>query len=232
MQLRDLLRKVTYGPMGKLSMSDEWETGIRESDLRKTVSYINTALTKLYGRFCLVERELLVKTLPGKTIYLLDAKHALSDPRSEQKFIIDSALDPFTDDVIKILSVYDDAGYPIAVNDRGTLLGVNLIGHKTIQIGDPSLLGGVIIIYQGKHKTLSHDDLLAEVTLPDVLLEALEAYVGYQAFFAIPGQENAQTAASLLAKYETSCAEISIEDLVSTSRLDDFGNRFTARGFT
>ena len=66
--------------------------------------------------------------------------------------------------------------------------------------------------------------------MPDVLLSALLAYVGYQAFASVNTEVSLMKSQEQLSLYEILCTEAEDKDLVSTS-ISSTNVRFNKRGW-
>ena len=229
MTLEELYTSLSGGVLSNLIEGDEGSGMVPFQHQVKVCNAINQSLTALHGRFLLSVKEVQIRAYDQITIYPLQAKYADQDPTVvTQKFIADSAEEPFQQDVLKILEVYDEEGTQLAYNEPRAK--INSPNPTSIQLVEPVTGDTYFVLYQARHPKLDPHDLTQEITLPDILIPALEARVAYHILTVKNGQEHAAKAAEWVAKYEMDCTEVEDKDLVSTSLAQD-SDKFCDRGF-
>lgn len=233
--IEELFCRLAHGPLRHTScVDDETPDTIAEDQQSSITLYTNEALTRLHSRFILMENSVLVEMQEGRTNYPLLKKYAVQsyDPAEVQDpFIMDLAGEPFDEDVIKILSVWDSGGSPRPLNDRDKAWSVFTPRPTTLQNNRPRRYEALSVVYQAKHpKVDCGEGGNGVIEIPETLDAALEAYIMYKAFSVIASQEATVKAAEMLEKYESVCNEVIEHDLVNSSRTNT-GNKFQARGF-
>lgn len=235
MRLREFFSKLSYGPLSNLSIGGEGSGIIPAQHEQRLMHLTEQSLIALFGRFNLLEKDVVIRILPGRTEYPLRVEHALtSTTLGVDKFIHDSAGRPFTGDVLKILEVYDEAGCPRVLNDSGDCSSLFTPSHDVLQVplapaGVPHA-DGYAVLYQARHPELDPTTLDQKLLLPETLIPALEAHVSYQVISPMNGAEHVQKAAELLSRFEMICAEVENRDLASTSIIQTH-DKFCQRGF-
>lgn len=127
MYVSDLFRQLSYGELSTLSMATNVPGAIDPLQQPKLIIHANEALLRLYSRFVLKEADLMLQMLDGVTNYHLLSQNTqsyqaavaagaqLNDPGGAEftptPYILDSGGQPFTEDVIKILAVYNGGFY-------------------------------------------------------------------------------------------------------------------------
>ena len=87
------------------------EGSLQDKDKPRVLGYLNSGLLALYTRFPLLFKECRIRQLSYITTYKLNSKFAVTNTASsEVKYIIDSMIAPFTDDVIRVEFVSDEVG--------------------------------------------------------------------------------------------------------------------------
>ncbi|MEG0944657.1 MAG: hypothetical protein RSF86_13580, partial [Angelakisella sp.] len=89
----------------------------------EVLALINEALTRLHSRFKLKTNNSIVEMKEGRTDYPLQKIYSYEhfDPKiTRYPFIMDNPQEPFQEDVIKILNVYDSRGNRRTLNDTGS----------------------------------------------------------------------------------------------------------------
>lgn len=231
MTLEELYTSLSLGVLSNLSVSGEGSGMIPYQHQAKVGNAVNQALTALHGRFVLSTQEVQLRAYDQISLYQLRKRYADQDPTTvTQKYITDSVEYPFQDDVLRVLEVYDEEGTKLLLNDPSPSCKVFTPNPTTVQLVEPVTGNTYFILYQARHPKLVPDGLEQEITLPDILLPALEAYVAHLILSPMNGQEHAAKSAEHFAKYEMVCGEVEDRDLVSTSQTQET-DKLDARGF-
>lgn len=240
MNVTQFLARLSRGPLSNLSMSNDGDGTIAETKHPKMVDYLNEALLKLYARFDLLEKELILELDETVTNYKLRSAYAVSTALANPTnphYIQDSVDNPFVDDLLKVLRVYTtsqtDLPLQLALNDDNHPKSVFTPQHDILQVPDPVAGVPLYIMYQASHPVLSGDGdgyLDAEIIVPTILEPALISYASYLTYSHMNGQEHAAKAAEHLGAYEGLCAEILDRDMVNSS-LASTNLKFHDRGF-
>lgn len=231
MKVSDLLRDLALGELSNLALS---ETGsVATERIPQIVLYANEALYRIYTRFCLKEQDL-VLALHGHIPYyhfLPRFTYSRHEEYGEKfPYIMDTAADPFMEDVVKVLTVYDSYGQRLPVNDAELPNSVFTPQPNMLFIPNPSRANRLVVTYQAAHPKLSHEALEDEIELPAHLISSLKAYIAFMHYNNLNTQEGQAIASGHLAKYESECTEVLNQDLVSTSVITT-NTRFEKRGF-
>ena len=231
MKLNELFSNLSFGPLANLSVGGDGIGMIPFEHEARLTSFVNKSLLALFSRFPLLEKEVIVRAYDGKTLYPLKKIYADTDATVvPQKFIADSAVDPFLEDVIKILAIYDELGQPMPLNNTGEPTSLFTPLFDMVQIPLPKTGDIYYVLYRGKHPVLVPGVADQDVNIPDILQTALEAHVAYQVFSPMNGQEHKATASEHLSTYEMLCSNIEMQDLLQTSSVSNH-DKLEARGF-
>lgn len=235
MNTQEMLNMLALGELSNLSLAEQGEINV--NSVPQIVQHINDGLLRLYTRFVLKERDVVIEMKDGITNYHLLKRYAYTEydpdnpPESwDMPYILDLHKEPFKQDVIKVLNVYNSMGKRIPLNDPERPDSVFTPQSNVLQVphniqGDFLTLG-----YQCKHDELPSDDLTKEIELPEVLFGALRAYVAYRVFSNMSTGESTAKSQEHLMMYETLCQEVVSNDLVSTS-LSSTNVRFDKAGW-
>lgn len=207
----NLLKLLSYGHLSNLSMATATPGEIRVSDRNKIISYLNEGLLRLYSRFNLLERELMLNQYGHITNYHLDKRFANFNPQRLSQhlpYILDLPNEQFNDDVIKVLAVYDIGGNRLALNDENAAYSVFTPYPTTLQVPLPQEGHPLSVQYQARHPELPYSVLETEVIIPSVLENALLSFVAYLTYFHMNTQESANMATGHLSMYEGVCVEV------------------------
>lgn len=231
MNLGELFTNLSLGELSNLSLGTDGAGSIADVHKPKIIRHINAGLLRIYSRFILLEKILLVEQLEGKTTYPLRKEFAESEyvaGTSPYPYIKDLG-EPFTDDVIKILGVYDTLGRKLSINDDDDAVSIFTPQGKVLQVPAPVPTALLSVNYQAKHPTVVNDPD-QDINLPDVLEDALTEFVAWKVYSNINTQEAQAISQGHEANYEKICMEAVTFDLVNTS-LSSSGNKFYKRGW-
>ncbi len=224
MILAELFKQLSFGQLSNLAISGNGSGVIVGEQKPKIVSMTNEALLKLYSKFILNEKTLVLNLTNGTARYSLTRANAVygSDVDNPNGYIIDTEDNPFLGDVIRVLAAHDSFGVPVPLNDDQANISVFTPAPEAVQIryavNNTRAISGLMLTYQAKHPELDVDDDDEQIIeLPDVLEPALRSYVAYSVFSGMNGPDNSAKAAEHLSQYEATCAEVIDKDLVSSS---------------
>lgn len=216
MTLLDILKDLTYGELAGLNIGNlipgEFDNEPDPHEYEQIVSYINLGLKEIYKRFFLRSREFTVQEHEEITTYKLHSDYAQSNLASpialSERYIMDTADDPFQDDILKIEEVYDEEGTKLALNDITDEDSVYTPAYNLIQIPYPNDANSFSFQYRACHPqipvTLATDPDTVEVELPNSLHAALLQFVGYRANL----RTNPERSADYWQQFEKSCAHV------------------------
>ena len=217
MKLKELFAKLSYSELSSLAMSNNGSGEIAPNSIVRLIHATNDALKDMYSRLNLYERVLLLQSLEWKSIYNLHKEHAMMDPSTELKYIIDTPSNIFTGDLVKVLSVCNEVGDPLPVNDTEQWASVFLPRFDVIQLTHPGCNQVFSVSYQALHPTLrtEGDGLLEqEIRVPSILEEMLRVRVAFGIFSAMSGQDFTVKSQKLEAIYETRFIDMEQNNLI------------------
>jgi len=202
MQLQQVIDTVKYGELTNIS----WKA---EDRIPALISFLNQALTDLYSKFPLMEKQITIQQYPQISIYLLTRDFARTNFKSEElhKYILDTPFEPFKDDILQITGTYDEYGHPIPLNDDHNPHSWFLTSYNTIQIPNANENEVSLVTYKAKHRYIKPDteDMEQEVFLPPCLEEALFTYIAYKCLVSMGSQDTQAQAQFYLQKYDQLC---------------------------
>lgn len=232
--VEDFYKKLSFGPLSNLSMANEGDGTILTGSKGKMVNYINDGLLDLYTRLNIWEKEVLIKLMGGYTNYRLLARHSesykIANPDSEYDIFIIDALLPFEQDVVKVLSVYNQDGRILPLNDTERGDSVYTPYNNVVQVLRPIQGYHLSIMYQAKHRKIEYGVDSSLIYLPEALWDALVNYIAGKVFSSMNGAENTAKGAEYTQKYENSVARAIVDNLVGTSPSTS-NTKFEKRGF-
>lgn len=204
MKLSELLKELALGELSSMAFS---QTGtVKDDSHPKVITAINAALTDMYSRIHLLEREVIVQTLEWKSLYYLRPEFAqMSNSNERYKYIIDTPANPFTGDLVKILGVTNERGDPLPMNDAEQWASVFTPHFDAVQFNHPGYNQVFLVQYQALHPVLKSDGegyLDQKILVPSVMLEMLRIKTAANIYSPMSGQEYAAKTQALEAAYE------------------------------
>jgi len=216
MKLIDILKDLTYGELSGLSIGNlipgEAENEPDPHEYEQIVSYINLGLTEIYKRFFLRSKEIYIDLQEQLSTYKLHSNYAQQNLTSPipliDRYIADTALDPFVDDILKVEEVYDEEGTKLSLNDVTDEYSAFTPAYNMVQIPYPADGLTYAVQYRANHPrivaTLATDAALVEVEIPNSLYAALLQYVGYRANL----RTNPDKSADFWQQFKRTCDEV------------------------
>ena len=207
MTLQDLITTLTNGELVQIRID------VDAGDQPQLIRYISMGLTELYTRFPLKDGEVTVQQYDSITMYTLSSEFAQTntDSTADPKYIADEN-EPFTDDIIRVESAFNEVGIPIPLNDYSCADSLFMSGYNTIQVPAPVSSNSMSLIYRANHPALDPnvvDPSTVNIELPDSLLTALLFYVGFR-YHSFDMTQDAQAVS--MAYYQKYTAELQMLD--------------------
>lgn len=233
MQVSELFQKLSYGELSNLAVGMDGAGSIAVASQPKIITYTNEALLRLFSRFVLRENDLTIQTRDWITNYKFLRANAFSNPSpavGAEIYILDTLSEPYEEDLIRVLALYNSEGRELPLNDIGNPRSMFTPQPNVLQVPSPTAGGIVAVIYQARHPELPTNTLESVIELPVVLEPALRAYIAYQVYSSMNGQEHSAKAAEYMNKYDAVCREVLDRDLVSSSS-STTTHKFQDRGF-
>ena len=255
MNLQDIFDELTYGELSQISIGgrENEEPGICEKDRPALIRHINTALTAIYTRFRLSQKELDVLLTPGKSTYVLDRKFLINNTASSAalKYLVDTEDDLFEDSLIKVESVWalrEELGMrelknqpyqELILNEQNNPYSVRTPSIKTLLVPDhfdheDHVLSRLRVKYRARHKPIDLNvgasaPLAIEIELPATHLQALLFHVASRIMNPSGMIEEFNAGNTWYAKYEGEAARLELENVQVDNMQSN--NNFSRQGF-
>lgn len=236
MTFPELLKQLALGELSNLSMSENDQIAINR--IPKIINYANEGLLRLYSKFILKEQTLLLEMREDITNYHLLKRFAYSEydeanPPSywNMPYILDLNREPFTQDVIKVLSVYGPDGCRLPLNDLTKPSSVFSPQSEILQVPRPQHGKTLSVEYQAKHPQILETDFEDfEIILPECLHAALRAHIASKVFSHMNSAENTAKGQEHETFFTLECQMVIDNDLVNTSS-STTNTKFEERGW-
>lgn len=236
--LHDLLTDMTYGEFAQLNMGNflpnEHESEPDPKSYAQLSSHINLGLKALYSEFYLSAAELYLQQYEQIGTYTLSYDYAVSNTASTQpiKYIVDTAENPFQDNILKIEEAYDELGNLLFLNDATEDLSLFTPTYRSVQIPWPNSFNQVAIQYRATHPiidfTALSDPTAIEVEVPHPLHEALMMYIASRVYQSL-NNEGGQEGNDYFQKYYSKVADVRRQGLYVQPEPGNW--RFAANGW-
>lgn len=228
----DLFKRLSHGQFSNIALGNTGTGDIRESDTNKVINAMNSALMRLYSRFALSEKEVIIVQYAHITNYHLDKRFAMFNSErlaQHPPYILDLPNEQFNNDAIKILAVSSSIGLPYELDNEANPWSLYRPSPTVLQVPTPKAGEPLSVVYQASHAKLEYGVKQAEVIIPSTMEDALLSRIAYEIYSAMNTQEATVKAAEHLQMYDTICSEI--EDQGHASTHNATSNKFTQRGF-
>lgn len=234
MTLENLYQMLSYGQLSNLAISGDGSGTIIESGQPKIVVAANEALKRLFGKFILLEKDVLIEQVAHITNYHLDKRFAESSYDPEQvkfPYIKDLYNDPFENDVVKITAVFESYhNKQLPLNDDENQWSLFTPKYNILQVPMPQDKVSLSVMYQALHPILDVERPEQEIMIPDMLEGALTAFIAFQVYNNMNTAESQVKAQGHLQIYNNIVQEVMDGDLVNSS-ISLTNSRFEKRGW-
>lgn len=215
LSLLDIFKDLEGGELSQFSFSGsiDGDGSIPVSMYPRLIRHVNKALTALHTRFALKEEEVFIQLEDHITLYVLETSNQslepLTDPAS--KYIINPVTKPYTGDLIRINSIFDELGNKFPINDETFDNSLYLPNYKTVQVPYPLGVLSISVLYRANHAMI--DDSITNpeevlIDIPAYCVEPLLTYIASRVYGSSPDQTKQALSANLLSKYELQCKEL------------------------
>lgn len=230
MKLKDLYRYVLNTHLSNLYIAEVGVDNLDEKDLVKLLDITNSCLIDLHTRFPLKISTVLIQSIEWKSQYILDSKYSILHGTEDVRYIADSLVHPFKDDVIRILGVTNEIGDPLPINDPEQWASVFTPSFNVLQLTHPGYCQVFEVTYQASHEVLDKNSLEEELNLPKQILDLLAQMIAKEYFSGMSGQEITNKTQALEMKINETIVRMETENLLNTSDVTT-NTKLHKRGF-
>lgn len=209
MKVSDFFQNIALGELNGSNMTELSGFEILEAKLPIVINSLNQGLDFLFTRFDLKESQVVIQLKEGITRYYIDSDYALSNQNlSLPKYLLDSVDNPYPDDLLQVLQVFDENGNELCVNDEYAQYGVFTPEYNCIQVSENVLQSAeyLVVIYRAKHSKIPLDtprNSKINLNIPVSFNTALQTYVASLVYMNQGGQEYLSIGNALYAKAMT-----------------------------
>ncbi len=231
MLLQTVIDHLKTGEFSLTNLGSNDEEGLTSNNLAAVINHINLGLIDIYKRINLSLKEVYVDQYAHIQKYTLNSKHAYSNEESTAtKYISDTVDDPFTNDILQIITVNNEVGCELPLNDSNKCDSLFTPKYNVIQVPCPVDGNSLIVVYRAAPELLKNNcDFTQEVELPLTFLDVLLYYVAYRVKASRPDQESIIESNNYFAKYDAAMQLIKMEGLYNSSNTTNM--KLIERGF-
>lgn len=217
MNLGDVVNQLKASELSQLAIGGESPGEYTMDNIGVVADLVNAGLTALYKRFNLKESSFDLELIPGKTDYLLNSKYAESNANSFEpdRYIKDSSVDPFKDNLLKILKVITEDGRELKLNEGRESIKTPSLNTLIIPqaFSNNYRYDFLTIYYKANHPRLVPEigywpPEEVEIELPESHLMALCYFIASRAYNPTGMENEFHAGNSYYAKYEAECARL------------------------
>lgn len=233
MIVSELFTQLSLSELSNLSLANDGAGTIKEASKGKIILLANDAMRRLYTRYILTEKTLILSLKANITDYLLQTQHAVSAIAPEntaEAYIEDTAEEPFLGDVVRVLDVYDSLGNQYTLNDAGNPLSLFTPKGNLLQVPHPDPARSMAVVYQAFPVKLTGSETQT-IELPALLEPALRAYIAHSLYNGMNTAEAVAASQRFLGRYEDICQEAESKDLLSANRSSAQTTKFQNNGW-
>lgn len=228
MHVHELVDQLCLNALSGLIYGDKRVYGLTPEQSSKLLAAVNAGLIRICSKMPVMKDELILITQAHRTVYHLHSAHSMRHhPDDDEGYIDDRGTQPFCNEVVKILGVFDAMGREYKLNVKNEPLGLHVLGHDKLQVLRPKEGMPLSVIYQTQHPTV---DFNSEILLPPQLVEALYEFSAYRIYSAMTGELHKLTANEHMSNFQRLTDETILDDLASTSETEN-SSLFDQRGF-
>ena len=224
MKLDYILEQLTYGELDNHSLTQSGS--IEAKDYPKIISHLNAALTALHTAFPIRKETVHVQQYKEISTYFLTSEYAVSNAASLQptKYIVDTAGDPFQDNILKIDGVKDENGADYYLNIGNECASLTTPIFNALNVPTPLDTNLMVIKYRSDHPrivALNINVATTEIYIPAYLTKALTLFIGSRVYASRTSLEGVQVGNNMMNQYNEEIAKIEHYGMVNH---EDFTN--------
>ena len=194
MLLSDLFSYIATLDSASLDLDTDGDGVIVAAHYPKVINAVNLGLTQLYSEFPVKEKSIVIQLYSHIANYTLTSEYAESNVSSTQpyKYIMDTTFDPFQDDISLILSITNEGGEELPINQGNELYSLYTPSYNTIQHPYPDNENAIYVTYKALHLDIpkTADPSTYLVDLPTTILPLLLLYVNHKLLASVNKEES------------------------------------------
>jgi len=207
-----IMSNLTYGELSQYAVGGANQGQVLEKDYPRVMSAINRGVNEIQKDLSVHEGSIRLRLIEGVLTYPIHSQHSMVTGTHVHKFVDDSTYEPFEDDILRILRVYDKGGTELPINEHNLSNTIYVPAHNVIQhpfVIDQDILG---VVYSRFSKavtvTTAEEAASTYLAIPDPTLSALYAYVASIMSAGITTAQEISDSDKWRAEYEARIAKL------------------------
>ena len=222
MKLAEIFNQLMYGELSQMGFGVLDNGDTNEKHYASLMAHINLGLTALYKRFTLKEGRIVLELQTDQAVYPLQSRFAVTGKGAlPVRYIKDSVMFPFLEDIHKIERVITDRDYEMALNDSSNKYACATPSSSILRVPAIMVNGAtdipeelktatLTVVYRANHPVIdinvgSFDPATKDIELPYTHLQALLLFVASRVNNPIGMTNEFHAGNSYAAKYEQEC---------------------------
>jgi hypothetical protein len=212
--LGDLLTSLSQVELSGLALSDKTDsTKIEARYLGMAVSAVNDGLLKLFTKYILQQKEVILRPQGLTTIMQITSANSMRNIAvNPAAFLDDTFMVEFKDDILQILYVRDAEGYTLPIDDHSQIESVFILNYNTLQIPKVREVDIYSVIYKARHPVLLSTDLTKMIEITPALEEPLRFYAAHKILNSMNGKSHSGQSTKYLQMFDIACSELDQQD--------------------
>ena len=217
MKLTELFTSLALGELANSSYVELNQLELNKNQLHRVINAINQGLTLIHTHLPLRHNQIVIQIHDNIGTYYLDSRYAQSNTNSTAaiKFIMDTALNPFKDDILNILGVFNLEGQQYPLNDQYAIGSLFTPDYNSLMIPlamwknhkvPYNIVDKLVIVYQADHPKIPLNEPLSsqmEIHLSPIYQSMLQAYVAHLLYMHIGSEQSINQSNQYFAKFNS-----------------------------
>lgn len=199
----------------------------------KLLPTINTVLRQMYIEHQFLQKELVLRTQANVTQYYLTAEHAVTNAAPVEKYIIDTAGNPYTGDLARIDEVLDEQGRRVFSDIENPWGGlVRRPRWDCLVFATPIDWAEYLVRYRAAAPVMTENqtDSAVEIALPPGYVDLLRLRVAERVYGVQKTAESVVKSSQYRMEAADLAARLSGQDTIQEGAWN-FDSRLTEKGF-
>ena len=217
MKLTELFTSLALGELANSSYVELNQLELNKNQLHRVINAINQGLTLIHTHLPLRHNQIVIQIHDNIGTYYLDSRYAQSNTNSTAaiKFIMDTAFNPFKDDILNILGVFNLEGQQYPLNDQYAIGSLFTPDYNSLMIPlamwknhkvPYNIVDKLVIVYQADHPKIPLNEPLSsqmEIHLSPIYQSMLQAYVAHLLHMHIGSEQSINQSNQYFAKFNS-----------------------------
>ena len=217
MKLTELFTSLALGELANSSYVELNQLELNKNQLHRVINAINQGLTLIHTHLPLRHNQIVIQIHDNIGTYYLDSRYAQSNTNSTAaiKFIMDTAFNPFKDDILNILGVFNLEGQQYPLNDQYAIGSLFTPDYNSLMIPlamwknhkvPYNIVDKLVIVYQADHPKIPLNEPLSsqmEIHLSPIYQSMLQAYVDHLLHMHIGSEQSINQSNQYFAKFNS-----------------------------